>query len=82
MVVEYLRGDVDLGWKNADENFWTACHVSARHGSSKCLKCLIKAGAHLGAIDGEGRTPLHVSYKYGAMKCVRLLKNQKSFKTN
>ena len=56
-------------WKSLIEykcdNEMTALHQSARMGSSRRVKALLKAGALVDSIDRFGRTPLHIAAKGG-----------------
>lgn len=54
----------------------TPVHQSASEGHVKCLQELIKSGAAIDTVDGNGHTPLSIARVWGHRECARILANQ------
>ena len=54
----------------------TPVHQAASEGHVKCLKELIKCGATINTIDGNGHTPMSLARVWGRRECARILANQ------
>lgn len=54
----------------------TPVHQAASEGHVKCLQELIKCGAIINAVDGNGHTPMALARVWGHRECVRILANQ------
>lgn len=54
----------------------TPVHQAASEGHVKCLHELIKCGATIDAVDGNGHTPMSLARVWGHRECARILSNQ------
>lgn len=54
----------------------TPVHQAASEGHVKCLQELIKSGAAIDTVDGNGHTPLSIARVWGHRECARILGNQ------
>lgn len=54
----------------------TPVHQAASEGHVKCLQELIKSGATINAVDGNGHTPMSLARVWGQRECARILANQ------
>ena len=54
----------------------TPVHQAASEGHVKCLQELIKSGAAIDTVDGNGHTPLSIARVWGHRECARILANQ------
>lgn len=54
----------------------TPVHQAASEGHVKCLQELIKCGAIINAVDGNGHTPMSLARVWGHRECARILANQ------
>ncbi|XP_078358361.1 ankyrin repeat domain-containing protein 53-like isoform X2 [Oculina patagonica] len=54
----------------------TPVHQAASEGHVKCLHELIKCGASIDAVDGNGHTPMSLARVWGHRECARILANQ------
>lgn len=51
-------------------------HQAASEGHVKCLQELIKCGAIINSVDGNGHTPMSLARVWGHRECARILANQ------
>ena len=54
----------------------TPVHQAASEGHVKCLQELIKCGAIINSVDGNGHTPMSLARVWGHRECARILANQ------
>ena len=55
---------------HTDANAEAPIHVASRCGSDQILNLLILHGAHVGVVDGRGRTCLHLASQQGQVSCL------------